>query len=144
MKPSAGITFAATGTDAIWKITNDRATKIASGTGLDQPNGLEWVGGNLWVASFRGNELYRLDGDQKADAKKLPRGQLDGLVHLADGTTIVTSWIGKAVYRGTGNGGFVPILRGIAAPADIGYDTSRGRLLVPNSPMNQVTIHSLR
>jgi hypothetical protein len=144
VKPSSGITFEATGTDAIWKIANDRATKIASGTGLDQPNGVEWFGGNLWVASFRGNEIYRLDGNKKADAEEVPRGQLDGLVHLADGTPLVTSWIGKAVYRGTKKGEFVAVLRGISAPADIGYDTKRGRLLVPNSPMNQVTIHGLR
>jgi hypothetical protein len=145
VKPSAGITFAPTGTDAIWKITGGRAEKIASGTELNQPNGLEWFGGSLWVASFRGNEIYRLDGSKRAGIEKLPRGQLDGLVHLADGTPVVSSWIGKAVYRGTGkDGAFVPVLRGIAAPADIGYDTKRGHLLVPNSPMNQVTVHALR
>lgn len=143
VKPSAGITFAATGTDAIWKISGGRATKIASGTQLHQPNGLEFVDGSLWVASFRGNELYRLDGDEKTDVEKLPRGQLDGLVHLPGGTRFVTSWIGNAVYRGTGDGKFVPVLRGLAAPADIGYDTKRKRLLVPNSPLNQVTVHSL-
>ena len=142
--PAAGITFAPTGTDAIWKITGDRAAKIASGTDLNQPNGLEWFHGSLWVATFHGNEVYRLDGNKKADAIKLPRGQLDGLVHLADGTPVVSSWIGKTVYRGDGKGKFIPVLRGIAAPADIGYDTKRQRLLVPNSPMNQVTIHSLR
>jgi len=134
--PAAGITFAATGTDAIWKITGDSATKIASGTQLDAPNGIDFHDGSLWVASFRGNELYRLDGGKKADVVKLPRGQLDGVVHLPDGTVLVSSWIGHAVYRDG-----VPILRGIAAPADIGYDAKRKLLLVPNSPANQVTVH---
>jgi hypothetical protein len=134
--PAAGITFAPTGTDAIWKISGDRATKIASGTELNQPNGIDFFKGQLWVATFRGGELYRLDGTKKADVIKVPRPQLDGLVHLPDGTPLVSSWTGKAVYRGN-----VPILRGLSAPADIGYDTKRRRLLVPNSPLNQVTIH---
>ena len=136
--PAAGITFAATGTDAIWKITGDQATKIASGTDLNQPNGLDYSGGTLWVATFRGNELYRLDNGKKADVIKLPRGQLDGVIYLGDGTPVVTSWIGKAVYRGN-----VPILRGLGAPADIGYDAKRRLLLVPDSPSNQVSVHPL-
>jgi len=144
VRPAAGITFAATGTDAIWKISNGRAEKIASGTDLDQPNGIDWHDGSLWVATFRGDSLYRLDGAKKKDVTRVPKGQLDGLVHLADGTTFVTSWIGKAVYRASKRGEFTPLLRGLAAPADIGYDTTRRRLLVPNSPMNQVTIHAVQ
>ena len=134
--PSAGITFAPTGTDAIWKISGDRATKIASGTQLNQPNGVDFFKGRLWVVTFRGGELYRLDGEKKTGVIKTRRPQLDGLVHLADGTPVYSSWTGNAVYRGN-----VPILRGVSAPADIGYDTKRRRLLVPNSPLNQVTIH---
>lgn len=142
VKPSPGITFTPTGTDAIWKIANDRATKLAGGAELNQPNGIDYHDGALWVASFRGNELYRLDGSKKGDATPIPRGQLDGLVHLGDGSTIVTSWIGHAIYRAHGDE-FVPILRGLDAPADIGYDTKRKRLLVPNTPKNVVTIHSV-
>lgn len=134
--PAAGITFAPTGTDAIWKISGDRASRIASGTELHQPNGIDFYNGQLWVVTFRGGELYRLEGGKKVDATDAPRPQLDGLVHLADGTPVFSSWTGKAVYRGN-----VPILRGLAAPADIGYDTKRRRLLVPNSPLNQVTVH---
>jgi sugar lactone lactonase YvrE len=134
--PSAGITFAPTGTDAIWKISGGRASKIASGTELNQPNGIDFHKGRLWVATFRGGELYRLEGSKKAGVIKVPRPQLDGLVHLADGTPVVSSWTGKAVYRGN-----VAILRGLAAPADLGYDTKRRLLLVPNSTQNQVTVH---
>jgi hypothetical protein len=143
VKPAAGITFQRTGTDAIWKITADRATKIASGTHLNEPNGIEFTNGSLWVVSFRGNELYRLNGAEKSDVRKLPHGQLDGLVHLADGTPVVSSWIGDAIYRGAPDG-FAPYLKAIDAPADIGYDRKRHRLLVPRSTTNEVTIHPLR
>ena len=143
IKPSAGVEFAATGTDAVWKVSGERAEKIASGEHLKQPNGLDFFDGQLWIVSFRGSELYRLDGGRKASVRNLPRGQLDGLIHLQDGTPIVASWMGTAIYRGSA-GRFTALLTGVMTPADIGYDAGRKRLLVPRSALNQVTIHSLQ
>jgi hypothetical protein len=143
VKPAEGITFRRTGTDAIWKISGDRASKIASGTDLNEPNGIDFFKGALWIVTFRGNELYRLSGSEKVDVRRLPHGQLDGLVHLDDGTPVVTSWIGDAVYRGDGKS-FSPVLKAIDAPADIGYDRKRNRLLVPRSTTNEVTIHRVQ
>ena len=137
--PASGVTFFSTGTDAVWQIENDHATKVASGRDLKQPNGLAWVNGNLWVVTFGGAELYQLDGGAKKNVMQLPRGQLDGLVALPDGTFFVTSWDGMAIYRGKKD--FEPILQGIPTPADLGYDTKRHLLLVPASSSNRVTLH---
>jgi hypothetical protein len=144
IRPAPGTTFFETGTDAVWKITDDRAEKIAASTELDHPNGLDWIDGRLWVVTFRGNHLYQLDGGKIRRAVELPKGQLDGLVHLADGSVLVSSWLGNEIYRGKTGGPFHAILAGLAAPADIGYDATHRRLLVPNSPMNQVTIHAVQ
>lgn len=143
VKPAAGVTFLSTGSDAIWKISGDHATKIAEGRSLRQPNGLDFHDGALWVSTFEGNEIYRLDGTERVDIVKVPRGELDGLVHLADGSRLVSSWLGSAIYRGDRYGEFTPVLKGIASPADIGYDHKRNRLLVPNTPANAVTIHAM-
>jgi hypothetical protein len=144
VRPGPGITFLSTGTEAIWKITNDRAEKLASGRVLHQPNGLDFAGGTLRVASFEGNEIYALDGGGKRKVlATLPEGQLDGLIHLADGSIVVTSWLGKEVYRGRAGEPFGAVLAGVAAPADIGYDTKRHLLLLPSSAANQVTLHRL-
>jgi DNA-binding beta-propeller fold protein YncE len=144
VRPAAGITFAPTGTDAIWKIRDGRAERIAAGRELHQPNGIDWVDGQLYVATFGADEVYRLDGNGRKDAVRLPRGQLDGLVHLPDGRRLVSSWIGNAVYAGSPvKGEFVAVLRGLEAPADLGYDSKRNLLLVPNSPANQVTVHAI-
>jgi sugar lactone lactonase YvrE len=143
VRPAPGSKFAATGTDAIWKITGGRAEKIASGVALNQPNGIDFHDGALWIVTFTGNELYRLDGDGKVQVRKLPRGQLDGLVHLQDGTPVVSSWLGTAIYRGSDDG-FTPVLTAVTTPADIGYDAKRRRLLVPRSALNQVTIHTVQ
>lgn len=139
-----GETFRPTGTDAIWKITDDRATKIASGPALGHPNGLDVVDGKLWVVTFGGTELYELDGGKKTHVTNLPAGELDGLLHLEDGSRLVASWLGAAVYRGRVDGTFQAVLSGVPAPADIGYDTKRHRLLVPLSTSNQVTVNDLR
>ena len=143
--PGPAETFEATGTDSIWIIENDHARKIASGNELlKQPNGLEFVDGHLWVVTFEGNELYQLNGGSKSSVMTLPREQLDGVVHTPDGSWLVTSWKGMAVYRSSGNGSFEPILQAIPSPADIGYDTKRHLLLLPASSNNSVTLHAVK
>jgi hypothetical protein len=136
-----GITFYSSGTDAIWKITNDLPEKLASGRDLDHPNGLDFVDGALRVVTFHGNELYELRDGKKRVVARLPAGQLDGLTHLADDSAVVSSWKGNEIYRSHGENRFEAILAAMDAPADLGYDTKRHRLLVPQPLANQVTLH---
>lgn len=142
LRVGPGSRFYETGTDAIWKITNDRPDKIASGRDLKNPNGLDFVDGKVWAVTFGSREIYALDGDDRNKVGELPRGQLDGVVRLDDGAVLVSSWLGEGIYRGTAGNEFIPVLTGIDAPADIGYDTKRHLLLLPSG--NQVTIHALR
>jgi hypothetical protein len=139
-----GVQFLETGTDAIWKITGDRAVKIASGRELRHPNGLDFVDGKLRVVTFGSNELYELDGDRVKPIRKFPGEQLDGLVTLADGTSVVTSWEADEIFRASDDGKVHAVLASIPSPADIGYDAKRKLLLVPRPLNNQVTIHSLK
>lgn len=144
LRVAPGGTFYETGTDAIWKITNDRPQKIAAGAQLRHPNGIEYVDGKVWAVTFGPNELYAVEEGKTKTLAELPDGQLDGVVRLADGSVLVSSWGGEGVYRGRPGRRFGPILTGIDTPADIGYDAKRHRLLVPNSGANQVTIHAVR
>ena len=90
-------------------------------------------------------ELYELTDDgHKADVARLPAGELDGIVRRKDGTFLISSWKGDGVYRGSRGGPFEPVLLAIDAPADIGYDATRDRLLVPRAFLNQVTVHQLQ
>lgn len=140
-----GLTFIYTGSEAIWRISGDRATKIASGKELNEPNGLLYRDGKLLVVTFGSNQLYELDDDgKKSNVTELPAGELDGIVETEDGSLLISSWKGDAVYRGSRGGAFSTVLKAIDAPADIGYDTRRHRLLVPRSFLNQVTVHELR
>ena len=143
IKPGPGPTFNETGTDAIWKITNDRPEKLASGDNLDHPNGVDVAGGTVRVVAFKGNAIYAIKNGKREDIGFAPASQLDGLAHIDNDTMLVTSWEGDAIYRGSPKNGFEPVLAGIDAPADIGYDAKRHRLLVPSSGTNQVTIHEV-
>jgi sugar lactone lactonase YvrE len=144
MKAGAGGNFEPTGTDAIWKITGAKAEKIASGKDLKGPNGVDVADGKVWVVTFGANELYQIDKGKKTNVTTLPKGGLDGLVHLSDGSFLVSSWDGKAVYRGKPGGAFTAVVENVTAPADIGYDTKRSRLLIPHFMDNIVTIHNVQ
>lgn len=143
MKAGRGGNFDPTGTDAVWQISGTKATKVASGKDLDRPNGLEVVDGKVWVVSFASNELYDLEKGKKANVAKLPKGSLDGLVHMSDGTFLVTSWESNSIFRGPQAGPFNEIITNVKSPADIGYDSKRHVLLVPHFMENKVSIHDL-
>jgi hypothetical protein len=138
-----GLQFLETGSDAIWRIDGARAERIASGRDLRHPNGLDFVDGRLRVVTFGGNELYELDGGRRRTVRAFPGEQLDGLVHLADGSPVVTSWEADEIFRAKPRGEVTAVLAAIPSPADIGYDAKRRRLLVPRPLDNQVTLHSL-
>lgn len=120
------------GGDAVYVI--DKAGKVkplAKMKELNGPNGLLFLGKDLWVNTFNSDELYRLDEKgAKADVTKLPTGGLDGLVAMGE-SVLVTSWKGSTIYKGKPGSKFEPVVSGIGGPADIGYDTKRSRVLVP-------------
>ncbi len=144
VKAGAGGNFEPTGSDAIWMLKGVKSTRYATGKDLNGPNGLAVVGGKVWVVSFRGNELYDIEKGKKANVVTLPKGGLDGLVALPDGSLAVSSWDAKAIYRGSEKGPFQAIVENIDSPADIGYDSKRHRLLVPHFMENKVTFHEVQ
>ncbi|MDP9150210.1 MAG: hypothetical protein M3O36_09755, partial [Myxococcota bacterium] len=120
------------GTDAVYVIEKGRPRAIAKGAELGQPNGVTWTNKGIAVCTLGSNEVYRLDDKgAKQDVTKTPSGHLDGLLALGD-SLLVTSHDGSAIYRGKLGGTFEVALSGQNVPADIGYDTKRGRLLVPH------------
>lgn len=136
--------FKPAGTDAIYRIENNKATKFVSGKDLGGPNGLVFAGGKLWAVSFGANELYPIENGQKGTPVTLPNGGLDGMVALSDGSLAITSWNAKAVYRGQATGPFTAMIENIDSPADLGYDSKRNRLLVPHFMENKVSLHDVR
>ncbi len=136
--------FKPVGTDAIYRIADNRSAKLASGKDLKGPNGLAFAGGKLWAVSFTANELYAIENGKKGTPVTLPNGGLDGMVALPDGSLVISSWNAKAVYRGQPAGPFTAIIENIDSPADLGYDSKRNRLLVPHFMENKVSLHDVQ
>jgi sugar lactone lactonase YvrE len=131
--------FEPTGSDAVYVIEKGAAKPVAKSTDLGRPNGLLVDGKSLLVVTFGSGELYRLDEKgKKVDAAKMPQGALDGIVSLGDGNLLVSSWGGSEIFKGKVGGTFTSVVSGVKAPADIGYDKKRGRVLVPRFLENEV------
>lgn len=134
--------FEPSGTDALYVIEPGKKPKLKAllkSKDLPRPNGVFATNDTLYVVFFGANELraFDLKGKPKGEPTKLPTGGLDGVLTLGD-DFLVSSWEGKAVYRGKPGGDFSPVVSDVTAPADIGFDSKRGRVLIPRFQDNLV------
>lgn len=138
--------FSPSGTDAVYRIRSGRLSTVAKGAHLKGPNGIAVLpNGRLVVVTFSASgDVYQLTAQgQLQRPQQLPQGQLDGVVVLQGEVLLVSSWAASAVYRVTGANAET-IVGNVAAPADIGYDSRRDRVLIPLFQGNQVVIQPLR
>jgi hypothetical protein len=135
--------LSASGTDAIYRIPKGGMLgTLAKSRALGQPSGLWSDGDELWVTSFGTGELYRLSASgERSRGQRLSKGSLDGIV-MHERTLFVSSWEAGAVYERT-QAGFEERLGGLDAPADLGLDTKRKRLLITHYNLGALSIHQL-
>ena len=122
------------GSDAIYRIDKGqkKAARVIRGRDLGNPNGLLADDEGVWVVTFGSGEIFRVSRNGRKEAgEDLPAGQLDGIVQVADGSLLVSSWEGGSILRGFPGAGFLPNISGVTSPADIGYDSKRKRVLIP-------------
>jgi hypothetical protein len=135
--------FTPTGTDAVYKIDKTGQAKVLiKDAALHGPNGVFADDSGVWVNTFGGKQLFNVASGKIEGTVELPTGGLDGLLRLPSGTVLVSSWDGSAVYEGK-DGKFTALISGQKSPADIGYDSKRGALLIPVFLDNQVVIQGL-
>lgn len=140
--------FEGSGTDALYVLEPGKKPTVKAllkSKDLPHPNGIVATKDTLYVNFFGAAEIraYDLKGKAKGEAMKVPTGGLDGLVLVGD-EFLVSSWEGKAVYRGKAGGEFTAVFSEITAPADIGFDTKRNRVLVPRFQENFVEAWDLK
>ena len=125
--------------------TKHRVEEIARGKALLRPNGIQVDHEDVYVAGFGGTSVYLLGSEGRPEKEvKVPAGGLDGLIRLGDGTMFVSSWEGSAIYRIDPSGKVTAAFKGIPAPADIGFDTKRGRILIPHFNDHKVEVRKCR
>lgn len=133
--------FEPSGSAAVYHVHADGTVEpLLEDASLPGPNGVAFDGDRLLVVTFGASELFTIEGGAKKVLASLPKGGLDGLARLPDGRWAVSSWEGQAVYAGPVTGPFAEMAGGLPAPADIGIDAGRGRLLVPKFTENEVLI----
>ena len=135
------------GSDAVFSVDSKAvsARPVRVNKDLLSPNGVLADEDGAYVVTYGGAELYRLNKKgEREQVTALPKGGLDGIVRLSDGTLLVSSWEAGSIFRGRPGGTFEPILTGLTSPADIGLDTKRNRVLIPSFLTDSVIIQPLQ
>jgi len=124
--------FGPTGADAVYRLHEGEVTPVATGADLGAPNGVVMAGDDIVVVTFMSGEILRFGPDGTRAVIEGPSElQLDGVVSLPDGRLLAASWGTSCIYAVTGDGSMECIIEGVEAPADIGYDATRSRVLIP-------------
>ncbi|MGD8320413.1 MAG: hypothetical protein PVJ02_08165 [Gemmatimonadota bacterium] len=133
------------GSDAVYRlIDDDRIVAVKKDASLGAPNGITVGSRGILVVTFGSGEVYRLDADgNRTNMMPASDRQLDGIVSLPDGGFMMSSWGDSCVYRVGADGHVAKVVEDVEAPADIGYDSKRNRLLIPLFNASQVRIHDL-
>jgi sugar lactone lactonase YvrE len=133
-----------TGTDGLYRYAFQEGRSgatLATGADLGNPNGVAVGPRGIFVATWSSGEVLRYDAAGiRTVVMPASDRQLDGIVFTSDGGFLFSSWGDSAVYR-VGSGGAVSrLIEGVPAPADIGYDARRNRVLIPLFLDNKVLI----
>jgi sugar lactone lactonase YvrE len=138
--------FSHPGPDRILRLGSAHAVSVAAeGDTLDRPNGITWDANarSFVVVSFGGPAVFSWKPGDKAPAV-LARGpgSWDGVEVLPDGRIIASSWADSSVDVIAG-GKADRLIGGVPSPADIGFDSKRGRVLIPIFQLDRVEIWQL-
>ena len=125
--------LAASGTDAIYKVwANGKYELVYKDKNMGHPNGIIAHGKQLTVVTFGSGEVFRIDARGKRhNLAKPPKGDLDGLLKLADGRLVMSSWVASALYVLNKDNSYSILADDLDAPADLGFDSKRQRVLIP-------------
>jgi hypothetical protein len=112
---------------------------------LGNPNGIAWDRSRnaFLIAQFGAQSIMTwANGDSAMRPLATGPGQFDGLEVLGDGRILVSSWADSSIHV-VENDRTRKLITGVEAPADIGYDTRRNRVLIPLFNANSVEVWSI-
>jgi sugar lactone lactonase YvrE len=135
------------GTDAIYRYPREEGRQgatLARGPELGGPNGIAIGPRGIFVVTFGSGEVLRFTASgEKSVLLPASNRQYDGIIFLNDGSFMFSAWGDSSVYRVGSTGSVQRAITGVEAPADIGYDPRRNRVLIPLFMQNAVLFHEL-
>lgn len=125
--------FAPSGTDAVYRLTGgSQVLLVLAHPNLGAPNGIVDTGDGILVVTFMSGEVFRIRPSVAPIPVVAPSEmQLDGVVALPDGRVLMSSWGDSCIHELSPAGATSCIISDVAAPADIGVDAGRNRVLIP-------------
>lgn len=123
------------GVNRIFKVVGYNVTPARlNADSLMNPNGIAWDARNsrFVLAPFGGPNISAWKpGDSTFTVLVTGPGGYDGVEVLDNGNVLVSSWTDSTVHILHGGTHMMPLVRGVAAPADIGVDTKRNIVAIP-------------
>jgi len=148
-----GIRFAPDGTmtsglpNRVYRVQGNGSQVVLENKALGGPNGIAWDASKnrFLIVSFADKAINAwTPGDTTIVKIAEGPGGYDGIEVLADGRALVSSWTDSSVHAVHADGSVHPVVRGVAAPADIGVDTKRNILAVPRFNDGKVEFFKIR
>jgi sugar lactone lactonase YvrE len=142
----SGIAFSATGAvshpgqSQVFVVRNGVPTVAVTLPKQSAANGIAWSDSrNAWmIVGFNSPNIFEwVIGAKEASVLGTAAGGGDGLVVLADGRAIYSSWADSSLNVFVG-GTSTTLRKGLNAPADLGYDPVRKLIAVPLFSDNRV------
>lgn len=128
------------GTQALYRVSpRGKVEVLLNAAQLSRPSGVAASGDRLVLAGQDGELLEVSAQGRVLGRRTAPAGGLAGPVAGPDGTVLVGSGAGRAIYALGADGAFTVRAADLDGPGDLGFDAARGRLLVP-----LVAAHELR
>jgi sugar lactone lactonase YvrE len=123
------------GVNRVFKIVGTTVTSAKlNADSLMNPNGIAWDAKNarFLLAPFGGPSISAWKpGDSTLTATATGPGGYDGIEVMDNGNVLVSSWTDSTVYILHGGTHMMPLVKNVAAPADIGVDTKRNLVAIP-------------
>ncbi len=121
-----------------------KVSAVAHSSVLGRPMGVSTLGTRAWIAAQEPHAFYGLapDGGLVRGAQPPLDLELSGLL-IAGDHVVLTSLEDRALYAGPIEGPFVPLSDAVDVSGDVGWDASRGRILVPCAEGDRLELHRL-
>lgn len=145
--PDGALYVTDTGRDAVYRIAGGTITTLHQDSLLNSPNGITWdvERDRFIVVPFGGAQHYLVwtpEDTVLATEGSVSGAQMDG-VEVSESGDIIISMQADSSLHAVVDGTDRVIARLDGRPADIGYDTQRGRIAVPYIARNLVEIWQL-